>query len=71
MFEDSLLEYRFDRSCRGKATLMSFVLQVALVGVLILLPRIFIEALPTHQLVTFLVAPAPPPPPQKRCRSER
>jgi protein TonB len=39
------------------------VLQVLLVGVLILIPLIYTEALPKQQLMTFLVAPPPPPPP--------
>jgi periplasmic protein TonB len=36
---------------------------VLLVGVLILIPLIYTEALPKQQLMTFLVAPPPPPPP--------
>jgi len=44
-------------------TTLSFVLQVVLVGVLVLIPLIFTEALPKTQLMTFLVAPPPPPPP--------
>lgn len=43
--------------------MLSFVLQVVLVGILVLLPLIFTEALPKQQLMTFLVAPPPPPPP--------
>jgi protein TonB len=64
MFEDSLIESggRF-RSKRGTTTLFSFVLQLLLIGVLVLLPLIFTEALPRQQLMTFLVAPPPPPPP--------
>ena len=34
-----------------------------LVGVLILIPLIYTDALPKTQLMTFLVAPPPPPPP--------
>jgi protein TonB len=64
MFEDSLMESggRF-RSKRGTTTFISFVLQLLLIGVLVLLPLIFTEALPRQQLMTFLVAPPPPPPP--------
>jgi len=64
MFEDSLMESggRF-RSKRGTTTFISFVLQILLIGVLVLLPLIFTEALPRQQLMTFLVAPPPPPPP--------
>src|ERR1700748_1954668 len=64
MFEDSLIESGGKlRTNRGKTTTISFVLQVLLVGVLVLIPRIFTEALPKQQLMTFLVAPPPPPPP--------
>ena len=64
MFEDSLIESGGRlRTKRGLTTTFSFVLQVALVGVLVLIPLIFTEALPKTQLMTFLVAPPPPPPP--------
>ena len=36
---------------------------MCLIGVLVLLPLVFTEALPKQQLMTFLVAPPPPPPP--------
>src|SRR5262249_33185273 len=48
---------------RGVTTVFPFSLQVALLGVLVLLPLLFPEALPKTQLMTFLVAPPPPPPP--------
>src|SRR3989440_10678872 len=64
MFEDSLIESGGRlRTKRGATTVLSFVLQVALIGVLVLLPLLFTEALPKTQLMTFLVAPPPPPPP--------
>ncbi len=64
MFEDSLIESSGRlRTSRGATTLLSFGLQVALVGVLVLVPLLFTEALPKTQLMTFLVAPPPPPPP--------
>ena len=64
MFEDSLIESGGRlRTKRGATTLVSFILQVALVGVLVILPLVFTEALPKQQLMTFLVAPPPPPPP--------
>ena len=64
MFEDSLIESGGKlKTKRGMTTLISFFLQVLLVGVLILIPLIFTEALPKTQLMTFLVAPPPPPPP--------
>lgn len=43
--------------------LLSTFLQFVLVGVMILVPLIYTEALPKQQLLTFLVAPPPPPPP--------
>ncbi|HUQ49306.1 MAG TPA: energy transducer TonB [Terriglobales bacterium] len=41
----------------------SFGIQVAIIGVLVLIPLIYTEALPKASLTTFLVAPPPPPPP--------
>jgi protein TonB len=67
MFEDSLLESGGRNSKlhrRGPwATLFSFLLQIALIGVLVLIPLIYTEALPKQQLMGYLVAPPPPPPP--------
>jgi protein TonB len=64
MFEDSLIESGGRlKTKRGMTTAVSFVLQVALVGVLVMIPLLFTEALPKQQLMTFLVAPPPPPPP--------
>ncbi len=64
MFEDSLMESGGRlKGKRGATTVISFVLQILLIGVLVLLPLIFTEALPRQQLMTFLVAPPPPPPP--------
>ncbi len=63
MFEDSLIESA-GKLKRGKwSTVFSFTIQVILVGVMILIPLIYTEALPKQQLMTFLVAPPPPPPP--------
>ncbi len=64
MFEDSLLESAGKlKTKRTWTTMLSFVLQVFLIGVMILIPLIYTEALPKQQLMTFLVAPPPPPPP--------
>jgi protein TonB len=64
MFEDSLIESGGRLTTkRGMTTVVSFVLQVLLIGVLVLIPLLFTEALPKTQLMTFLVAPPPPPPP--------
>jgi periplasmic protein TonB len=42
---------------------MSAIVQAVIVGILILIPLIYTEALPKGFMNTFLVAPAPPPPP--------
>src|ERR1700759_2385222 len=64
MFEDSLMESGGKlKTKRGTTTVLSFILQILLVGVLVLLPLVYTEALPRQQLMTFLVAPPPPPPP--------
>jgi len=64
MFEDSLLESGGRlKTKRGRTTTFAFILEIALVGFMVLLPLIFTEALPKQQLMTFLVAPPPPPPP--------
>ena len=42
---------------------LSFALEFALVGVMILIPLIWTEVLPKASLVSMLTAPAPPPPP--------
>ncbi len=65
MFEDCLIESggRLKSNRRGATTLLSFFLQAILLGVLILIPLIYTEALPKQQLMSLLVAPPPPPPP--------
>jgi protein TonB len=42
---------------------LSATIQFVILGILILIPLIYTEALPNGMLSTFLVAPAPPPPP--------
>jgi periplasmic protein TonB len=64
MFEDSLIESGNKlHTKRLSTTILSFLLQVGLIGVLILIPLIYTDALPKGNLMTFLVAPPPPPPP--------
>jgi len=64
MFEDSLIESGGKlKTSRGWTSIVSFVIQIGIIGVMILIPLIFTEALPRTQLMTFLVAPPPPPPP--------
>ncbi len=65
MFEDSLLESgaRYQKKGRMGTTLISVVLQCFFIGILILIPLIYTDALPKQQMMSFLVAPPPPPPP--------
>lgn len=64
MFEDSLIESGGKlKTKRLSTTVLSFFGQFALLGVLVLIPLIYTDALPKTQLMTFLVAPPPPPPP--------
>ncbi|MBZ5514485.1 MAG: TonB family protein [Acidobacteriia bacterium] len=42
---------------------IAYLIEALLVGVTILIPLIYTEALPKHELMTFVVAPPPPPPP--------
>ena len=64
MFEDSLIESGNKlKTKRLGTTILSFLLQVGLICILILIPLIYTDALPKGNLMTFLVAPPPPPPP--------
>ena len=64
MFEDSLFDSGKQHKRRSPwVTALSFGLQAVLIGVLVLIPILHPEALPTQQFMTYLVAPPPPPPP--------
>jgi periplasmic protein TonB len=64
MFEDSLMESGGKiRTNQRYTTTLSFIIEAVVVSFLILLPLLITEALPLHQLNSFLVAPPPPPPP--------
>jgi periplasmic protein TonB len=63
IFSDSLLQYQGQKTRQTFATIVSFLLQCLMLGVLILIPLYFTEELPKSQLLTFLIAPPPPPPP--------
>ena len=64
MFEDSLFESGGKlKTKRGRTTSISFVIQAVIIGVLVLIPLLFTEALPKAMTMTFLAAPPPPPPP--------
>jgi protein TonB len=47
----------------GLTVFISTLFQMLLLGVMVLVPLIYTEALPKAMLTTFLVAPPPPPPP--------
>ena len=64
MFEDSLIESGGKlKTKRGWTSIVSFAIQIVIIGVMVLIPLIFTEALPKRQMMSFLVAPPPPPPP--------
>jgi protein TonB len=64
MFQDCLIESGGRlKTKRVWTTLLSVVMQALLIGIMILIPLIYTEALPKQQLMTLLVAPPPPPPP--------
>jgi len=64
LFEVSLLDSSgAQRKRRTWSTLLSFVLQLFLIGLLLLLPLWFTDVLPKQQLLSLLEAPPPPPPP--------
>jgi protein TonB len=61
MFEQSLVD--LGKTRKTWPVVVSFVAQLFLLGILILIPLIRYEVLPSTQLTSFLVAPPPPPPP--------
>ncbi len=61
MFEQSMVEQ--GKTNRTWTVLVSFGLQILMIIVLILIPMIYFDTLPSTQLTSFLVAPPPPPPP--------
>ncbi|MGA1984860.1 MAG: energy transducer TonB [Candidatus Sulfotelmatobacter sp.] len=64
MFEDSLIESGGRlKTKRGWTSIVSFAIQMGIIGVMVLIPLIFTEALPKGQMMFLLVAPPPPPPP--------
>jgi protein TonB len=64
MFEDSLIESGGRlKTKRGWTSLVSFIFQLGIIGVMVLIPLIFTEALPKGTSMFMLVAPPPPPPP--------
>lgn len=64
MFDD-LLESTNEKkkTNKGWSVILSGLVQTVILGVLILIPLIYTEALPKAMLSTLLIAPPPPPPP--------
>jgi protein TonB len=62
MFEQTFVESG-NQTRKGASVFVSFIVQVALITVAVLIPLIFTDSLPKTQLTSFLVAPPPPPPP--------
>src|SRR5580704_8849406 len=64
MFDD-LLESTNEKkkTNKGWGFILSGVVQALILGILILIPLIYTEALPKAMLSTLLIAPPPPPPP--------
>ena len=64
MFEDLVESSPIPKKTNKPWTIvLSTLVQVTLLGILILIPLIYTEALPKTMLTTLLVAPPPPPPP--------
>jgi protein TonB len=61
MFEQTLVATGKTKTTAG--VIVGFGVQVAVVAILILIPLIRYEVLPSTTLTSFLVAPPPPPPP--------
>ena len=58
MFEDSLIESGGKlKTKRGWTSIVSFAIQIMIVGVMVLIPLIFTEALPKGTTLFMLVAP--------------
>ena len=63
MFDD-LVESTSEKkkTNKGWAVILSGLVQTVILGILILIPLIYTEALPKAMLSTLLIAPPPPPP---------
>ena len=64
MFKNSLLDSGTMGKTKKPITVaISFMAQSIVMGILMLIPLLYGEALPAYRLMTTLVAPPPPPPP--------
>jgi protein TonB len=62
MFEQTFVE-SVGRTNKTWTVLVSFAVQLILLGIAAIIPMIYFNVLPRTQLTSFLVAPPPPPPP--------
>jgi protein TonB len=62
MFEQTFVEGT-GKTNKPWTVFVSFLIQVGMIIVLVLIPLIYTDTLPRAQLTSFLVAPPPPPPP--------
>jgi len=62
MFEQTFVEGT-GKTNKSWTVMISFIGQIALITVAVILPLIYTEVLPNTTLQSFLVAPPPPPPP--------
>jgi protein TonB len=62
MFEQTFVEGT-GKTNKTWTVLVSFLGQIVLIGIAVIIPMIYFDALPKSQLTSFLVAPPPPPPP--------
>ncbi len=62
MFEQTFVDAG-GKTNKTWTVLVSFIAQICVIVVAILIPMIYFDALPKSQLSSFLVAPPPPPPP--------
>ena len=64
MFNDLVISgSNSTKTHKSWTVVVSTVIQAVLLGILILIPLIYTEALPKGMLTTFIVPPPPPPPP--------
>lgn len=62
MFEQTFVDGT-SKTRKPWTVLLSFLLQMAAIGILVLIPLIYTETLPRAMLTSSLTAPPPPPPP--------
>src|SRR5215470_15750215 len=63
MFEDMVLSGKMKPTNKRWTVVLSMVGECLFLGILILIPLIYTEALPKTMMATMLTAPPPPPPP--------